>query len=291
MPRWLGDTQRAASRILRLGPKILRDDPADGRFKTLTCYLGLELGSLIKPSGDGKPRRKRILGHPIEFFDYRHLRFVFVEIFLTRDYLFSSETTQPFIVDCGANLGMSILFFKRLYPGCRVLAFEPDPGIFSLLQRNVELNGFEGVVLVNKALSNKEGVVQFYSDPGGPGTGLGSLVSKRSSSLSIDVPSVRLSDYIDEPVDLLKIDVEGAEPQVIAELVESDKIGYIRQMAIEYHHHIDPEGDRLADFLGLLERGGRFGYLVRGDVRTPMQPGRFQDLMIYVYKKKEEAPT
>lgn len=285
MPEWLDDTQRAVSRILRLGPRILRDDPADGRLRTLACYLGLELRSVLKPAADGKPRRKRILDAQIEFFDYRHLRYIFVEIFLTRDYLFASGTARPFIVDCGANLGLSIVFFKRLYPECRILAFEPDPETFSLLKGNVEANGFEDITLVNKAVSSAEGVVEFYSDPQGPGAGMGSVVAKRGSAQPIKVPSVRLSEYVDEPVDLLKIDVEGAESQVIRELVESGKSSFIRQMAIEYHHHIDPGEDRLADFLGLLERGG-FGYQVRGDVRTPMQPGRFQDLMIYVYKKK-----
>ncbi len=290
MAERLDDTQRAVSRILRLGPKILRDDPADGRLRTLTCYLGIELRSLLKPTADGKPRRKRILGAEMEFFDYRHLRYIFIEIFLTRDYLFSNDTTRPFIVDCGANLGMSILFFKRLYPDCRVLAFEPDPDTFSLLKRNVEANGFEDVTLVNKAVSNVEGPVEFYSDARGPGAGMGSVVSKRSSTLPIKVSSARLSEYLDEPVDLLKIDVEGAESRVIRELVDSGKISFIRQMAIEYHHHMDPEEDRLADFLGLLERGG-FGYQVRGDVRTPVQPGRFQDLMVYVYKKKAADPA
>ena len=154
------------SRILRLGPRILRDDPADGRLRTLACYLGLELRSVLKPAADGKPRRKRILDAQIEFFDYRHLRYIFVEIFLTRDYLFTSGTARPFIVDCGANLGMSIVFFKRLYPECKILAFEPDPETFSLLKGNVEANGFEDVTLVNKAVSSAEGVIEFYSDRG-----------------------------------------------------------------------------------------------------------------------------
>ena len=153
-----------------------------------------------------------------------------------------------------------------------------------MLKRNVEANGFEDVTLVNKAVSNTEGVVEFYSDPQGPGAGTGSVVPKRNSTQPLRVPSVRLSEYVDKPVDLLKIDIEGAESQVIGELVESGKSNFIRQMAIEYHHHLDPGEDRLADFLGFLESGG-FGYQVRGDVRTPMQPGRFQDVMVYAYKK------
>ena len=156
--------------------------------------MGLELRSVLKPAAGGKPRRKRILDAQIEFFDYRHLRYIFVEIFLTRDYLLRVVLPGPSSWDCGANLGMSIVFFKRLYPGCRILAFEPDPETFSLLKGNVEANGFEDITLVNKAVSSAEGVIEFYSDPQGPGAGRGACLPKeaprsRSRFLRFDSPN------------------------------------------------------------------------------------------------------
>ena len=284
MPECRDRAKLSASRILRWAPRILRDDPGSGRFKTLACYLGLEFGSVFGPPTPGRARKTRILGAEMEFFDYRPLLYTFVEIFLRRDYLFLTDRVRPFIVDCGANIGMSILFFKRTYPGSRILAFEPDPETFTLLKRNVEASGFEGVTLVNKAVLDSEGVTNFHSAPYGPGSALMSVVGTRASMETVTVPSVKLSDYLEEPVDFLKIDVEGAEGKVIRQLAESGKIEHVQQMAIEYHHHLHPEENELAGLLDVLERGG-FGYQIRGDVKTPVTPGRFEDLMIYTYKK------
>ena len=40
-------------------------------------------------------------------------------------------------IDCGANIGISILFFKKQYPDCTIMAFEPNPHAFPLLEKNV----------------------------------------------------------------------------------------------------------------------------------------------------------
>ena len=56
------------------------------------------------------------------------------EIFRREQYRFETDAPAPFIVDCGANIGMATLYFKSLYPDATVLAFEPDPAAFACLQ-------------------------------------------------------------------------------------------------------------------------------------------------------------
>ena len=84
------------------------------------------------------------------------------EIFEGGEYDFPCDTDAPVILDCGSHIGLSIAWFKRRFPKARITAFEPDPQNFELLQANVAANGFEGVELLNVALSSERGTARFY---------------------------------------------------------------------------------------------------------------------------------
>ena len=58
----------------------------------------------------------------------------FKEIFVDEIYKFDSKDEEPVIYDCGANIGMSCLYFKILYPKARITAFEGDPIITDVLE-------------------------------------------------------------------------------------------------------------------------------------------------------------
>src|SRR5688500_10055596 len=53
------------------------------------------------------------------------------EIFVREIYRFETDIRNPVIIDCGSNIGLSVLYFHKSYPGARILAFEPDAGNFS----------------------------------------------------------------------------------------------------------------------------------------------------------------
>lgn len=78
----------------------------------------------------------------------------------------------------------------------------------------------------------------------------------------VKVKAMRLSSLLDCDVDFLKMDIEGAEQQVLEEAPPSATLRRVRTMAIEYHHHISPKDDALAKFLRILEDHG-FGYQLR----------------------------
>ena len=71
---------------------------------------------------------------------------------------------------------------------------------------------------------------------------------------AVRVPAVRLSRYVTKPVDFLKLDVEGSELPVLRDLASSGAIGQIRQMVIEFHHHMSPDVDNLSECLSILEQ-------------------------------------
>ena len=92
------------------------------------------------------------------------------------------------------------------------------------------------------------------------------------------------SKFIDETVDFLKLDIEGAELEVLEELAAFGKLNYVRQMVIEFHHHIKCGDDRMSHLLKLLEEHG-FGYHVRAPFHRPIHLGSFQDIMVRAYKQ------
>src|SRR5215475_2749877 len=63
--------------------------------------------------------------------------YLYKDIFENRVYHFDAWRSDPLIVDCGSNIGMSVLYYKQEHPLARIIAFEPDPAIFRYLQENI----------------------------------------------------------------------------------------------------------------------------------------------------------
>ena len=254
----------------------------------LVTYARLKVGELAAARvGDVGPRRETILGMPILFHDYYWLLEMYEDIFLRRQYEFESESPAPVILDAGSNIGLAILFFKRLFPHATVLGFEPDPDTFELLTRNVEANGLEGVRLSNEALYDGREALDLFGDPSAPGSPQMTTFGERlPPGAARRVPATRLSEHVTEPVDFLKVDIEGAERVVLDELEQAGKLALVGRMAIEYHHHMEAGEDGLAGLLATLERGG-FGYQLEARLGgTPgLHPGRFQNILVHAYQK------
>jgi FkbM family methyltransferase len=220
-----------------------------------------------------------ILDYKVNGYLLSTTRYLFNDIFINQQYFFAPDSPRPFILDCGSHIGMSILYAKTLYPDARVIGFEPAPDTFRLLSQNIRQNGLRDVTLVNKAVGNKVGTMKFYGDD----SLTASLDENRNSGKVTEVEVVKLSRYIDRPVSFLKLDVEGAEGQVLEDLASEGKLQMIRNITIEYHHHIERDSDTLSKFLKILE-DNNFGYLMDATA-DPRQNGSYQDIMIYAYRK------
>jgi FkbM family methyltransferase len=191
---------------------------------------------------------ERFLGLQIHFKSYPELIQLFEEIFIGRIYDVPLET--PLIVDCGSNIGISVLYFKAVYPGCRLLAFEPEENNYALLQKNVDSNRLQNVTINKVALADTPGE-QFLANPGS--TSLNWRLNN-SGGGTVRVPTHRLSAYIDEPVGLLKIDVEGAENLIMNDLIQTGKIDFIENVVLE--HHTGLHGQPVKDFMLRLDLAG-----------------------------------
>jgi FkbM family methyltransferase len=183
-----------------------------------------------------KPRALvRCLNYTVRINDGPNFYILYKDIFIHRIYHFEAERPDPLILDCGSNIGMPILYFKHVYPKSRIIGFEPDPVIFPYLQENITRNGLTDVKLVQAALAAKEGTLTFYSD-GKYGSCLAEHLPADIPEgwIRYEVPCVRLGDHLTEPVDFLKMNIEGAEWEVLAD--SADHLEVVRQMVIEYHH-------------------------------------------------------
>jgi FkbM family methyltransferase len=254
-------------------------DPARRRFLLDKSRLALrhDLGL--------RDRRARVLDYEVEFLDRDDFRRLLDEVFGSRIYAFAPRREAPLILDLGANIGMSVLFFKHLAPASRIVAFEPDPASFAVLERNVGANRVADVTLVPAAVGASAGTIDLYADRDGRHSLLASTLPHRAPAATARrVPAVALSAYVGEEVDLLKIDIEGAEEGVLRELAGSGRLTRVHEMHIEYHHHVTAGEDRLAGFLGLLEGAG-FGYQIAANRPPPEARDVFQDLMVHAYRK------
>src|SRR5262249_38403102 len=171
-----------------------------------------------------------LMGYKISFMGEAHLRWLFGEIFMDASYFFRTDNDRPLIYDCGSNIGMSILFFKKLYPNARIMAFEPDPATFATLRQNVAQNQLSDIELHPVAIGDHSGQIELFRDPLPGSSSLKmSTLRQRHDGPGVVVPSRRLSDFIRSDIDLLKLDVEGAEDAVMGELADSAKLRYVRR--------------------------------------------------------------
>lgn len=182
-------------------------------------------------------------------------------------YRFQLETPAAYILDCGSSIGVSVLFFRRQYPGARIVAFEPQPDQFRLLGENLRRNRIEGVEAHQVALGGADGTGAFTCSRGHGGR----LGGRQAAS---QVPVRRLSRWIDREVDILKMNIEGAEADVLREI--EPRIRSIKNLVFEYHHRPDVP-PTLHEILALLHRN-RFVYGINDFgrfINPSLRPDRF----------------
>jgi FkbM family methyltransferase len=184
----------------------------------------------------------KILGYEIGYTNKEEFNILKDEIFNKEIYFveLENDNLSPVIFDLGAHIGLSILYFKLKYPNSKIVAFEPNSNIFPILQENVELNNLTNMELHNIALGSKDEIRTFYIDNSGNDAFSTGSFSKDAwngaqKSTPINVKCEQLSKYIVEDVDILKMDIEGAETEVLKELIENNKLKYIQNILIEYH--------------------------------------------------------
>jgi FkbM family methyltransferase len=185
----------------------------------------------------GLPRRTpseaTLLGRRVRILDALSFLWQREEIFAREMYRFPCDHDAPFILDGGSNIGLAIIYFKQHYPRATVVGFEPDPKACAALRANLGAFGLGDVEVHSAALWKEAGALPFMPDDADGGR----VVATDPERTSCTVPAVRLRDHLDRPVDLLKLDIEGAETEVLLDC--RDRLGNVRNLFVEYHSFAD----------------------------------------------------
>jgi FkbM family methyltransferase len=210
--------------------------------------------------------KTKIFGQNFEFSHGPSYVHSLEEIFADDLYKFETATKAPLIIDCGANYGLSVLYFRKLFPNAHIIAYEPDEAIFEMLKRNVDaMPNPEQIELHKKAVWTQDTTLEFFSE----GAMAGSVhVDYGAYNKKVVVDAIDFKKVLDKKVDFLKIDIEGAENDVIFDI--KDKLHLVENLFLEYHG-LHSEKQNLGDILQLLSICG-FHYIIKDALPTLKKP-------------------
>jgi FkbM family methyltransferase len=219
------------------------------QYRERIAYEGKKLAIIAHPRY--QRGTTNILGKELKFVDGASCHFIYQEVFEQEIYKFKTSSECPFIVDAGANIGLSVIYFKRLFPKSRILAFEPDADVFEVLSENVQAFGLGDVTLVKKALWNEDTRLEFRRE----GADAGRIsVGSYDGRETIHVLATRLDQYVrGEKIDFLKVDIEGAETMVLADCAPLLKS--VDRIFVEYHSFVD-KSQTLGELIAILQDAG-----------------------------------
>lgn len=225
--------------------------------------------------------RTDILGKELVFVDSASFNSSYRTIFRHKVYDFQTQTDEPRIIDCGSNIGLSVIFFKNIYPKSEIIAFEADKDIFNVLKKNIE--GFElnNIELINKAVWSKDAELYFEADSADSGH----LSHEEKGS---KVSAVALNPFLKEKVDFLKMDIEGAELEVLKSIAGS--LDQVENLFIEYHSFLGVD-QGLDMILKILSSNG-FRYVIHEDGKHAKSPfchvdtSNGMDLQLSIFAKR-----
>lgn len=198
-----------------------------------------------------RPRRKSgsvpLCGRKLAYADFHSLYYQARQIFLQQIYATTLPTERPRIIDVGGHVGLASLYFGLRYPEARITSVEMDPDLCAMLESNLSTFGLTNVaVRCAAAWVHGHGVSYIKS-----GDDSGHIDPDAGGARA---PSLRVADLIQaEPVDLLKLDVEGAELEIIPDC--KDALPHVSNLIVEVHS-LSVESARLGRLFQTLDDAG-----------------------------------
>ena len=162
----------------------------------------------------------------------------YCQIYHEEEYSFFVKDQPVTIVDAGANIGISSIYFANRYPHSRVIAIEPESGNFSLLKENVA--PYPNIIAVHAALWNRVGEIELV-DTGHGYVGymtdtkenLMKMHKKACDTVRAITVDSMIQEFKIERIDIFKVDIEGAEKEVFFE--KQSWIDKVDTIIIELH--------------------------------------------------------
>ena len=162
---------------------------------------------------------------------------------------------QPRIIDIGGYLGLASLYFALRYPGAHIEVFEPNPEAYHLLVKNTSALSSAVINVHNFAVGSSEGIAELFVENGPRIPTDASVFCRDIKKVGnvIRVPTLDIRSIVMSPVDLLKLDIEGAEYDCL-EALRPERAN-IRMLVIEFHDIVS-QAARMAAILNQLRDSG-----------------------------------
>jgi FkbM family methyltransferase len=202
------------------------------------------------------PGETILYGKPFRFGDAPTFLSSLDEVFRDEIYKFIPGNSSPIILDCGANIGLASMYFKKNFPGANIIAYEPDPALCEIMQYNLHSAGYDDITVRNEAVSNKEELIYFHLEGGHSGM----IVPEGTAHKIARVKAIRLKEVMEEfdEITFLKIDIEGHEEEVMPDIANA--LHKVRFLFLEYHSMLN-KPQRLDEFLGYIRNAGLRYYM------------------------------
>jgi FkbM family methyltransferase len=163
----------------------------------------------------------------------------FKKIFVEGEYAFDLGFTPRIILDGGANVGYSSVFFTHQYPGALIIAIEPEAENFRLLVKNTA--SYKNIRPVQRALWPRKAHLMMENTTGQPDA---FRVSESLSSNSSTIPTITIMNLLDEMgfdgIDLLKLDIEGSEKELFEDPETHHWLSRTQAIIVELHDRFKP---------------------------------------------------
>lgn len=198
--------------------------------------------------------------------NYNDFFATFYEIFIKEEYLFDEYTDADIFIDAGANIGLATLYFKWLMPKVKIVGFEMDEETFGYYQKNVTSNNLSDVKIYNYAVGSTESSLATYGSRRATTLykNMAENLPEKAEPRRRGVVQVKkLSSFLpQDSVSCLKMDIEGAEAEVLHELDASASLKLFKRMIFEFHL----KEEKFSEIQTLLQNNG---FLVsRGEMQN-----------------------
>jgi len=156
---------------------------------------------------------------------------IFRDVFFEREYYYQTSFSPRTIIDVGANCGMTSVFYANLYPEAAIVALEPEASNFAALVRNTR--AYPNITPIHAALWSSDGQVEVFPPwPRWRTWGKWGFRVRKGNGCRALTMRTLMREVEMETVDILKIDVEGAEREIFS---SCDWIDNVKLLAIELH--------------------------------------------------------
>jgi FkbM family methyltransferase len=175
------------------------------------------------------------LGHAVRLRLHTSDTMVFGNVFMDEEYSLGLPSSADTIVDAGAYVGLTPIFYAKTFPKARIFAIEAQRSNFELMLKNVR--PYANIIPIHAALWSSEGYVSIGDPLPGAFGDWGFRVSSRPGEVRAITIKSLMRDFGIDHIDLLKIDIEGAEREVFRACDWQDRLDSI---VIELHDRFEP---------------------------------------------------